>query len=201
MIRILLGSVLSALALFVFGIVSWMALGLHDGTVRQLPDQAAVTAMLREQQLATGVYSYPMAEPAPAAPPAEQRKAMDDFIALRREGPVFSVFYHAEGAEPFAPEVLGRGFGINFVCSLIAATLLWMAGPSLASYGQRVLFVALLGVFAAIFRDVALFNWMTFPWDYTQAMIVDVLISWVLAGLILGAIVKRPAASSVANGR
>jgi hypothetical protein len=73
-----------------------------------------------------------------------------------------------------------------------------MAGPSLAYYGQRVFFVALLGVFAAIFRDVALVNWMMFPWDYSQAMIVDVVISWVLAGLILGAIVKRPAAAAAA---
>ena len=194
MIRILLGSLLSAVVLFAFGMMSWMVLGLHDGTVRKLPDQAAVAAMLAEQKLETGVYSYPAtAEPVPEAPAAEQQKAFDDWAALRRQGPNFSVFYHAQGDEPFAPAVLGGGFAINFVCSIIAATLLWMAGPSLASYGRRVLFVALLGVFAAIFRDVALVNWMSFPWDYTQAMIVDVLISWGLAGLILGAIVKRPA--------
>jgi hypothetical protein len=188
--------VLSAVALFVFGMASWMVLGLHEGTIRKLPDQAAVAAMLEEQKLSTGVYSYPaMSQPVPGAPAAEQQKAMDDWMALRRQGPIFSVFYQAQGAEAFAPQVLGGGFGINFICSLIAATLLWMAGPSLASYGRRVLFVALLGVFAAIFRDVALFNWMNFPADYTHAMIIDVLISWVLAGLILGAIVKRPATS------
>lgn len=199
MIRILLASLLSAIVLFVFGMASWMVFGLHGDTIRTLPDQAAVTAVLEEQKLTTGVYSYPMMVPSPEAPAAEQQQAMDEWQALRRQGPVFSVFYQAAGAEPFAPEVLGRGFAINFVCSLIAAALLWMAGGSLASYGQRVLFVALLGVFAAIFRDVALFNWMSFPWDYTQAMIVDVLISWVLAGLILGAIVKRPATSPPAQ--
>jgi hypothetical protein len=62
----------------------------------------------------------------------------------------------------------------------------WVAAPSLPKYMQRVLFVSLLGAFAAIFRDVALYNWMIFLWPWTQAMITDVVVSWVLAGVILG---------------
>lgn len=96
MVRILLGSLLSAVALFVFGMLSWVALGLHEGTIRELPDQSAVAATLGEQELVTGVYSYPAPRKAePGASAADGQKAMDDWIELRRQGPVFSVFYQA----------------------------------------------------------------------------------------------------------
>lgn len=192
MIRIVIGSLLSAVVLFVFGMASWMVLGIHTDTMSPLPDPSASVALLQGQFLKTGVYSYPLIEPPPGASESEQKQAMDECMALHRQGPIFSVFYSAEGAEMLSPETLGRGFGINLVCSLIAAMLLWMAGPSLRSYVQRVFFVVLLGIFAAIFRDIAYFNWMMFPWAWTQAMMTDVVISWVLGGLILGAIVKRP---------
>jgi hypothetical protein len=54
MIRILLGSLLSAVVLFVFGMASWMFLGLHEGTIRPLPDQSAVKDLLARLELQNG---------------------------------------------------------------------------------------------------------------------------------------------------
>jgi hypothetical protein len=194
-IRIVLGSVLSAVVLFVYGMASWMALGIHIDTMFPVPDAPAALALVQGQLPKSGVYVYPMIEPPSDASTEVKTKAMEEMMALHRQGPIFSIFYSAEGAEMMGPEMLGRGFGINLACSLIAAILLWMAAPSLPRFLQRVFFVALLGAFAAIFRDVALYNWMIFPWPWTQAMITDVVVSWVLGGVILGAIVKRPAAT------
>jgi hypothetical protein len=73
------------------------------------------------------------------------------------------------------------------------AFLLAQAAGALASYGAKVLFVALLGLLPGLDVDVGYWNWYGFPGDYTLAVMADHVLGWLLAGLVLAAIIKRPA--------
>ena len=74
------------------------------------------------------------------------------------------------------------------------AVLLCKAAGGISWFGGRVLFCALLGLFASLAIDVSYWNWYGFPTNYTAAALVDQVAGWGLAGVAIGAIVRKPAA-------
>lgn len=185
--RVLLAGVLGALTVFVWGAISWMVLPWHPATVHNIPDGEPVVEMLRDRDLLTGVYHYPGElhdEDEPAAVTDADRSAWTD--RYRRGPNVNLLVYSSEGSDPFAPATFARGFLLLLIAATLAAYLLSLAAPSLPAYGQRVLFVALLGVFSAVVSRFEDWNWLLFPTDYTLVMAMDLVVGWLLAGLVIG---------------
>jgi hypothetical protein len=52
--------------------------------------------------------------------------------------------------------------------------------------------VFLLGVFAFVYLEPQYWNWYGFPASYTLARVFGGVTAWLLAGLAMGAIVRRP---------
>lgn len=200
--RILLASLLSGILLFVWGMLSWMVLPLHDGTVRPLPDAQAVVDALETQSLEEGLYAYPAFPEVSSETEPGMAAAMEAFEKKHRAGPLFSVIYRREGGPAMPPEMMLTGFLINVLSSFVAASLLSMAIRNGArfTYFQRVRFVGLLGVFAAIVSFLALKNWMYFPTDFTRAMMLDLLLAWIIGGLVIAALIKPVKTLAVSEG-
>jgi len=57
------------------------------------------------------------------------------------------------------------------------------------------MYCGVLGIFVSIVAHLTYWNWMGFPLDYTIAMMVDVIVGWILAGLGIAAVVKEKAAA------
>lgn len=188
MVRIVLVSLLSGIVLFAWGMLAWMVFPIHDGTLKPLPEAVAVVSVLKQQRLEDAYYVYP------AFPEnvENQEAVMKEFEQQHKSGPIFSLIYHSQGTEPMPPAMMGGGLLINLVSSFIAVVLLSMAIRNGArfTFFQRFRFVALLGVFAAVVSYLALKNWMYFPGDFTNGMILDLLISWILAGIVIAALIK-----------
>lgn len=190
--RIILASLLSGIILFVWGMLSWMVLPIHDGTVRPLPDAQAVIDVLKKQNLEDGYYLYPAFPDGSSGPGPEMEAAMQEFEKKHQAGPIFSVIYKSQGMPSMPPEMMIAGLLINMLSSFIAATLLSMAvkNGAMFTYFQRFRFVALIGVFAAIVSFLNLKNWMYFPTDFTRAMMLDLLLTWIIGGLVIAALIK-----------
>ena len=88
------------------------------------------------------------------------------------------------------PEQFVRGLVHPLAFALIAGTLLAMAAPSLQTYGKRVLFTALLGLLAAVWVGWGDAIWWFHPWKYVLGSTAYHVVSAVLMGIILGAVVK-----------
>ena len=191
--QLLLGSLAGALVLFIWGFLAWAVLPLHKGSFRPMPNEDAVMSALRSNISSGGAYYFPGMPEETASTPAEQRKAnMEAYVNKHKAGPVGVIFFHPGGSDPM---MAGRFFG-GFVISLFAAFVAaWFLSRSTAAgsrYIERVAFCGMLGVFISFATHIPAMNWMYFPGDYTTAMVVDVLIGWLLAGLAIGAIVKAP---------
>jgi hypothetical protein len=95
-----------------------------------------------------------------------------------------------------SPSRLFVGFLADVGAAIFATLLLIVALPSLPKYWGRVVYVAALGVFA-IFAirmvDGVFFN-LPIRWTVNQTL--DTAISWMLAGLVLAAIVRPPKTTS-----
>ncbi len=184
MTRVLLAGFAGAVVYFVWQMLAWMAIPVHGPTVKALPDEAAVVEALKAQNLETGVYVVPWAD----------GESLDDPEFLRRHeaGPLFSIYYTAEGAAPMSMGTLLGGFIIDLLATLIVACMLTAAvgGCCCNGYWSRVGFVLGFGVFLALTGHISYLNWMRFPLDYTIGFIVDAVVGWFLVGLVVGAIVK-----------
>lgn len=185
----LLGGLLGGLVFYVFLSLSWTVLPFHTMAFSSLPDSEPVLDALEANGLTTGLYTMPGMQEWEADP--------DRFARMHTEGPLVSfLVYYEEGRPPMSPTVFVIGIVLTLLEGLLAAGLLMLAVDKLPGYAQRVLFVAALGVFTALTGPVTLGNWMYFPAGYVGADVIDHVIGWTLAGLVMAVFVKpKPAAA------
>ena len=104
--NLLLGALLAAIVLMIWGFVSWGMLADKLGIVRALDNEVVVMAQMRDQIAHSGVYFFPMAGWDDSSPSA---------VAAWREahtrGPVGFLSVLPGGIEPSMGKVLGLGFG------------------------------------------------------------------------------------------
>ncbi len=194
MLRIIFADILGGVVYHAWVFMSWMTFGVHEGTMGALPNPNAVTTALKSQNLESGVYTRPW--------PSNNEEAMDPESAFSKRhaaGPLFTIYYRAEGAPSMSVNMIVRGLVLNIASAGLAACLLSCTAGCCCNYFGRVGFVLGLGLFAAIVTHGAYWNWMGFPAHYTLMFVVDLAVGWTLAGLVMAALVKpRPAAAATA---
>ena len=184
--RILIAGILGAIVYFIWGMAAWMMLPIHEGTLHGMLDEDRVTLALSEQNLASGVYVVPWTKKQ-----EDWSNPESDWWKKHESGPLYSIYYHTEGGTPMGKDVMLGGFIIDLLAATLAACLLSSAVSGCCNtYARRVGFVLGLGLFVALIGHANYWNWMHFPADYTVAFIVDVVVGWTLAGLVLAAIVR-----------
>jgi len=162
-------------------------LGVPQLLLHSLPPTDPLATALKSSKLSSGVYAWPTRPSGEASKDPRRRAAyLDQF----RQGPVVEVFYTRQGAEPMSTTLIARGLLHFFAASLLAGVLLAVAGPRLKSYGSRVGFVVLLGLFATVMVNLSPPIWLHHPWGYHLAMVVVDGVNALLMGIVLGAIVK-----------
>lgn len=190
MIRLFVGAVLAAVVLFAWGFVFWAASGVMYRFLRPLPDEAEVTQALQKGDIESGTYLIPF--PAPDAMSGKDAAKAEELRRRSLRGPVVEIIYRKEGLDPTDPQQYVAGFCHFLAASLLAGVLLVMAQPGLRRYPARVLFVTLVGVFAAVAVVLSKPVWFHHPWPAALYESAYVVIGWLLAGIVL-ALVIRPA--------
>lgn len=186
--RALFASLLGAIVLMIWGMVYWVVLPFGFHVMHGADDEARLTAALEATLPASGVYQVPWLEE--AGPGEASDAALEAFTERHRRGPIAQIFYTAEGREPMAPGVFAAGFLNFFTSSLIAVGILTLGLPVWPRFGQRVLVVFLLGLFAAVTVELANPIWMYHAWDYAAFRALQHVSGWLLAGLAIAAVLK-----------
>lgn len=196
--RALLAALLGAIVLMIWGAVYWMVLPFGFYVMSGAEDEIALTEALEETLPESGVYLVPWRT---ETAPGEHSKAGDRIWAERhRRGPIAHVFYRQEGAEPMAASVFLAGFVNMFTSALIAVGILVLGLPIWPRYGQRVLVVFLLGLFAAVTVEMAAPIWFYHPWEYHAYQALYQVGGWLLVGLATAGLVKpEPAAPGLVD--
>jgi len=167
--RILIASVLGGIVLFIWGALSHMVFGIGDAGVKSMPNEEAVRSALGANIQEAGFYFFP-------TPDAEQNLPA---------GPSGILIYHPDDALQMTSKQLITELITNILCAWIAAMLMMKAMGGLAGTGARVMFVAMLGLFATAAVDIPYWNWYGFPGDYTLGALIDNLIGFTLVGVML----------------
>ena len=189
---IILGTVVGGFLFFIWGMLSWMVFNLHGGTILRLKDDNAILTQLAKEELKTGWYTLPGMAQLPHADgtkmkfETKEEESAYDFAVMEsvKKGPFVSILYHAEGFEMMGGRTLFGGLLIDFICAFCVCTVLYASLGTTILFWQRMLIIEMMVVFAACvhFQN---YNWMAYPWDYTMAMVVDVVLGWTLVGIVL----------------
>lgn len=181
--------------LYVWGMVSWMVLPWHNATLNERPNEAAARTLI-----APTIGGKPDVYYFPKMPTDwNDQEAMNAYRKVHEQGPVGFIFAQP-GRPVMPPSTFAVGVATNLASALLASLLLAAASASLRSYPARVIFVAGLGVLIAVTTHVPLWNWMHFPTDYSIVMFLDSIAAFVLAGIVIAAVVKRRAPAASESG-
>ncbi|MFQ5724614.1 MAG: hypothetical protein ACE5G6_08970, partial [Terriglobia bacterium] len=139
--RLTLGALAGGVVLFLWGFIFWTILPFGHWSVSALPNEQAVIETLRKAETPSGTYYFP-------APPEGGDVTDPEYVQKHSKGPVGHLFYRAEGIDPNSPFTLLQGFFHFLLSALLVALLMKPALPQLGSYGLRVGYIWLLGLFA-----------------------------------------------------
>ncbi len=117
-------------------------------------------------------------------------KAMEKSAALEKINPSGMLLYRGpgQGMDADMTPMLIKEFLKQFVQALIAA---WIVSMIAARFVTRVGVVTAIGISAAIATNVSYWNWYGFPLDFTEAAIVIEIVSAIVAGVAIAAVLPR----------
>jgi hypothetical protein len=194
-VRILGGALLATVVLMGFGFAYWTQLPHRCRVLRPVLDHDKVVATLQAKLPATGVYFLPWSSDYEEPPvPAD---AKETWLRRHKAGPLAMIFLRKEGFDPESPETMRNVYGAGalhfFVSALLADAMLAGSGCGQCRYLGRVGYVFGLGLFAAVAVKIAEPIWFAYPWDFPLFQAVYTVIGWLLAGIVVAAVVKTKA--------
>jgi hypothetical protein len=181
--RFILGSVIGAVVLFIWGAIFWTN-PLPYSVVPRAKDERQLGTLLREQLPISGTYLLPH----PSDPPETMNQ-------LSLDGPIATIHLVREGRPMMEPRTFMVGFVHGFVVVLLIGMLMIIALPALSTYASRVRFATLIGIASALFVHAGSVIWMHEgrPWHEVNA--IYEVSSCFIVGLVLGAFIKPAPAS------
>ncbi|WP_397380373.1 hypothetical protein [Prosthecobacter sp.] len=188
--KIILGAVLTAMAVFGWEAVSWTALGWHQNGFRAFRDESKVAEVIKANVTSGhGIYMLPAMGEAPKIATAEEKKAFEaEQQKAMKDGP----YVYAIVRPGKADISMGMNMTLSFIRCLICAFLIAaMLSQTALFYPARIAFVAAAGLFAGLTADLPMWIWFENPGRDAAVNIADHLIAWVIGGAVLGIFVGK----------
>ncbi len=185
MTKIIIAGIIGGIVITLWGFVAWMGLNFHKDTIKSCPEDEIFSHIFVNSIKEEGVYVIPAL---PNSQAEEEQNAWRDKI---QSGPIATIFFRPTGGDPTMMKNIIYGTLINIIVAMLAAWILSRSTASKQPYFTRVSFIGVLAIFASITIYISNWNWMYFPLKYTTAMSADLIIGWILAGLVIAAFVKE----------
>ncbi len=172
---LLLGSLLSAIALFVWGFIYYGASGIPYSFLGDAADNGPVLDAAFPE---TGTYVVP--DP-----------RLENVAELHERGPFAMVHIHKGGLSMMSPSLMIGGFLHGFVYALLLGLLLQQICKK-SGYAARVGFVTLAGTAGTFMARVGDAVWWYNPWGWQLSNVAYTIIGSAIVGLVLARFIKSP---------
>ena len=167
-----IAAIVAGIVIFMWGFISWTILPWTSTDVHVFTDQAQVMENLLDNSPDSGIYYIP-ADEADYSP----------------DGPVAFVNVLKTGYGVGMSGMMIKGLLGNIVMAFLAILLL--TKTSGLGYMQKVGFVTLTGLLIGVSANLPYWNWFGFPTGYSAVMLVDSVVAWFFAGLVIAKLVPN----------
>jgi hypothetical protein len=148
-----------------------------------LPEEDKIVNTLNSSITEKGLYFFPGKDFRHSTPEQEAT-----WLEKHRTGPAGMIIYRPVGGEPFSANKLLIQLLASFVtASIISFVVSLMAAP----YWERVAAITLLGLLGCSAVSIIYWNWYEFPTSFFIAQIVDQVVGFFLAGLLMAKVATR----------
>lgn len=182
--KVIIGSLVAAIILFVFQALSWMVLPIHENSLLYSSGQDDILATLTAHLPENGVYAIPNLPPGASQ---EERTAFDESMV----GKPWAIVHFDKAYPGMVTSQFVYGFLLNFLAALIIAYVLWSCGERFGTFGSKVMLVLGFAIFLVLQSSLMMANWWYTPWHYLSGEIIDHLLGWFFAGLWLAWFLSR----------
>jgi len=180
-VRTLIAGALGGLVVFIWLSISWMALPFHGESLNGIQHNAQLDAMLIQLGAKDGLNYYPSYE----------GMELQEYSALAKSVPNIGIMsYHRDGFDMDNPMAYIRGLLGCIIAGILVATLLGVL-PAGSSMAGRILFCTLFGAAAFFCTQWVSGGFFHFPMRHTMLELMDGVISWTLAGVVMAFILRR----------
>lgn len=185
MARLLVASIAGGLIVFIWGFVSHeiLSIGSMGMHMDKLPGEAEIRSTLADHVPESGLYYVPGMDASISDVAASQTEWMERVSS----GPVAFLVVQKNGFDGNMAVLMGAEFATSAVAALVASLIL--AGLR-CSYLCRVAVVGSLGLFAWFSYGASEVIWYGFPNEFGLGGLLDQVIGWTLAGIVMAAIVR-----------
>ena len=185
---LVLGTILGGLVAFVWSSISWELIGWHEKTLVRFQNEDEVSAVIASHAPVDGTYLLPAGPSTDGMAPDQKKAVQAATMEKMQKGPIMFATVRRGGFGSFT-----RGMIVQLLSLMAAACLLtWLLQQTSGlSYARSVAFLAIGGLSASVIIDLPNWNWWGFSGAYTAVSLVDSMITWLIAGLVI-AKVARP---------
>lgn len=183
--RLIISSILTGIVVTLWGMIAWMLLDFHKDTFKNVPDDKTMAIFMLGSLQEHAAYIIP------ARPDTHEESAVKEYVERVKNGPIALIFFLPQGGDPTMIREIIVGIIINIITAAIAGWILLRSTAVSQTYLKRVIFIAVLAVFASLAIHFQNWNWMYFPLRYTTAMTADLIIGWILGGMVIAAFIKE----------
>jgi hypothetical protein len=178
--RVFVATLLGGIALFVWAAFSHSVLLIGAGFT-PLPEEDKIVGVLNSSIKERGLYFFPGRDFRHSTP---EQEAI--WLEKHRTGPAGMIIYRPVGGDPFSPSKLLIQLLASFLTAgIISFVVSLMAAP----YWQRVAATTLLGILTSSAVSIIYWNWYEYPTSFFVAQIVDQVVGFFLAGLLISSII------------
>lgn len=173
------GSLVSALVLFVWGYLFWNVLPFSENSIQRLSGESQV--LVEQLQLSEGMTIFPHPS---------------DLTSDVQHGPYLEISYSAD-VRYLDPKVFAAGLLHYFVAAILFGILLDMARGALPDYASRVAFGLVFGLAATVLLNLGEPIWFHRSWQYALGVAGYDLGMGLLLGLVQGRFIKPRVAQAL----
>jgi hypothetical protein len=181
--NIITGSILAAVAMFLWGFVFFgTPVGGATYSKLTLDQESALAAVLNDSVPADGAYILP----------GPFNGSEENFAQRMEAGPLATVHFRRAGAPAMDPSVMIKGLLHMLATAALLAFILHHFGKGLTSYRSRFGLVASIGVASALWVDIAQPIWWHHSWQHHLMIAFYDVVGIAIAAAILARFVRAP---------
>lgn len=181
--KLVVGGLVGGIIVFAWGCISWMVLPFHGQVMNNFKDTAAVQTTMMLNVDKPGVYLIPACPMHSTASAEAQKELKKTAMAQREKGPFAMTVVNPNGLGSM-PMAMGKALLLDIIGVALAIWLLFSSGGT-QTFIQRVLFFAVFGLAAGVVGVLPAWNWWGFPCKAAGLDILDLVIGYALAGVVI----------------
>ncbi len=174
--KILVAGILGGIAMFVWSSIAHMVLPIGEAGIKQISSEEPVLNAIKENIKEDGFYFFPA---------MTEGMNNEAWLEKYRTGPSGIMIVHPNGEEPMTAGMLIVEFLSDIIAVLIAVFLLSKTTGNLERFWKKVWFITFIGFIPFLIVDVSYWNWYGFSGSYTIAQLVDQVVGFFAAGLVI----------------